>query len=165
MSVHESVQSSGFQSAILATIFSLAYVVIQLVEWLGMVGSDGGPESGSTVAGLALPLTPSLLLAPSFLVLVISIHHIASPERKIYSHVATAFATAHGLLLPFLALQMYFHSLIYVASLWAITFPASTWLLAIYFRRMKVSAMGDVNLSAIRNSPPQMVRETTTWIH
>lgn len=29
---------------------------------------------------------------------------------------------ANGFILPFIALQMYWHSLIWVASLWAITF-------------------------------------------
>jgi hypothetical protein len=46
------------------------------------------------------------------------------------------FLVANGLLLPFLALQMYFHSLIYVAALWAITFLGSTWSLALFFRRI-----------------------------
>jgi hypothetical protein len=50
------------------------------------------------------------------------------------------FLTANGLLLPFIALQMYFHPLIWVASLWAVTFPGSTWTLAILFRR---AATGD----------------------
>jgi hypothetical protein len=45
------------------------------------------------------------------------------------------FLTANGLLVPFLIFQMYFHSLLWVASLWAITFPASTILLARRFRR------------------------------
>jgi len=45
------------------------------------------------------------------------------------------FLTANGLLLPFLALQMYWHPLIWVASLWAVTFPGATWALAVWFRR------------------------------
>jgi hypothetical protein len=45
------------------------------------------------------------------------------------------FLTANGLLLPFIALQMYAHSLIWVASLWAVTFPGATWALAVLFRR------------------------------
>ena len=43
------------------------------------------------------------------------------------------FLTANGMLIPFLALQMYVHSLIWVAALWAVTFPASTWVLARLF--------------------------------
>jgi hypothetical protein len=49
------------------------------------------------------------------------------------------FLTANGLLLPFIALQMYWHALIWVAALWAVTFPGSTWLLAILFRRDRLA--------------------------
>ena len=45
------------------------------------------------------------------------------------------FLTANGLLLPFIALQMYVHPLIWVASLWAVTFPGATWALAVLFHR------------------------------
>jgi hypothetical protein len=204
--------AAGFWSAVLCTVFSLAYIVAQLAEWAGLLGSQGGPESGSTPLGLVLLLTPSLFLGSSFLVLVVSIHQIADRATKIWSHAAVVFATAYtvlisvvyfvqltlvapriaegrvegidlllfvpfdsflyavdilgysfmsiatlfasrvftggglnrvvrgfllanGLLLPFLALQMYFHPLIWVASLWAITFPVSTGSLAILFRR------------------------------
>ena len=47
------------------------------------------------------------------------------------------FLTANGLLLPFLVFQMYVHWLIFIAALWAVTFPASTWSLAILFRRAR----------------------------
>lgn len=207
----------GFWSAVLATVFSITYVIGQLAEWLGLLGSQGGSESISTPLGLIILLTPSLFLGSSFLVLVVSIHQLASPDRKIWSHVAVAFATAYtvlislvyfvqltlvaprvmggqiegievflfvpfdsflyavdilgysfmslstlfaamvftgsgldrvvrfflianGLLLPFIALQMYFHPLIWIAALWAITFPGSTWLLAILFRRTPTTA-------------------------
>jgi hypothetical protein len=202
----------GFWSAFLATVFSLTYVVAQLAEWAGLLGSSGGPESGSTPLGLVVLLTPSLFLGSAFLVLVVSIHQLASPDRRVWSHAAVSFATAYavlistvyfvqltlvaprlargevegiepflfvpfdsflyavdilgysfmsiatlcaarvftgggldrvarwfltanGLLLPFLALQLYFHPLIWIASLWAITFPGSTWTLALIFRR------------------------------
>jgi hypothetical protein len=49
--------------------------------------------------------------------------------------IARFWLTANGLLIPFLVLQMYFHPLIWIASLWAVTFPASTWSLALLFRR------------------------------
>jgi hypothetical protein len=218
--VARSARTVGFWSAVLATAFSLLYVVGQLAEWLGLLGSRGGPESASTSFGLVVLLTPSLLLGASFLVLVVSVHELASADKRIWSHAAIAFATvyavlismnyfvqltlvvprlargdtkgiemflfvpfdsflyavdilgyafmslatlfaamvfersglervvrlfliANGLLLPFLALQMYFHSLIWIAALWAITFPASTWSLAILFRRMSVSGETD----------------------
>jgi hypothetical protein len=210
--ISQSTKVVGFWSAVLATVFSLVYVVGQLAEWLGWLGSKGGPESASTPIGLAILLTPSLFLGPSFLVLVASIHQLAAPDRKVWSHAAAAFATAYavlisivyfvqltlvapriaqgrtagievllfkpfdsflyavdilgysfmsvstlfaaqvlkgkgieriawfwltanGMLIPFLVMQMYFHSLIWIASLWAVTFPASTWSLAVLFHR------------------------------
>jgi hypothetical protein len=210
--ISPSTKTAGFWSAVFATAFSLMYVVGQLAEWLGWLGSHGGPESASTPLGLGVLLTPSLFLGSSFLVLVVSIHQLATPDRRIWSHLAVVFATAYavlismvyfvqltlvaprvgrgeiegievflftpfdsflyavdilgysfmsvatlfaagvftgkglervvrffltanGLLLPFLALQMYFHPLIWIAALWAVTFPGSTWSLAILFRR------------------------------
>jgi len=51
--------------------------------------------------------------------------------------VARWFLTMNGLLVPFLVFQMYVHPLIWVASLWAVTFPGSTWTLAVIFRRTR----------------------------
>ena len=212
-----STRAVGYWSAVLATVFSVTYVVAQLAEWTGLLGSAGGPESSSTVTGIVVLLTPSLFLGPSFLLLVVSIDQLAAQDRKIWSHAAMAFATvyavlittvyfvqltfvapriargeiagiesflftpfdsflyavdilgysfmsaatlfaapvftapglprvvrrfliANGLLLPFLALQMYFHPLIWIASLWAVTFPGSTVALAMLFHRAGVDA-------------------------
>jgi hypothetical protein len=38
-------------------------------------------------------------------------------------------------MLPFISLQMFWHWMIWIAALWAITFPGATWSLAVYFRR------------------------------
>jgi hypothetical protein len=203
----------GFWSAALACACATLYVAGQLAEWGGLLGSAGGPESASTPFGLVVLLTPSLFLGSSFVVLAVSIHQLASPDRHVYSLAAVAFATAYavlvsivyfvqltlvtprlaqgrteglepflfvpfdsflyavdilgysfmsvatlfasrvftggglsraarllltanGLLLPFIALQMYFHALIWIAALWAMTFPAATWSLALLFRRL-----------------------------
>ena len=213
--ISRSTRAAGFWSAVLATAFSIVYVVAQLAEWAGWLGSGGGPESSSTPLGIAALLTPSLLLGSAFLVLAVSVHQLADAGKKIWSHAAIAFATAYavlvsavyfvqltlvaprmlqgrvagiepflfvpfdsflyavdilgysfmsvatllaanvfsargiearvkfwltanGLLLPFLALQMFFHPLIWIASLWAITFPASTWSLAVLFQRAEL---------------------------
>jgi hypothetical protein len=215
--IFPSVKTLGFWSAILSTLFSIAYVVGQIAEWLGLLGSQRGPESVSTPLGLAVLLIPSLFLGSAFLVLVVCIDQLASPARRVWSHAAIAFATAYtvltgivyfvqltlvlprlargetegiemfifmpfnsflyavdilgysfmsvatlfaamvfvgegleriirlfllanGLLLPFIALQMYFHPLIYVAALWAVTFPGATCSLALLFQRMPVTA-------------------------
>lgn len=205
----------GYWSALLCSVFSIAYVVAQLLEWTGVMGSAGGPESMSTPFGMAVLLTPSLLLGSSFLVLMVCVHRWAPSERKVWSQTGLAFATAYavlislvyyvqltfvaprlasgnleraepflfvpfdsflysvdllgytfmsvatlfaalafrgegiervvrrfmianGLLIPFLALQIYFHPLIWVAALWAITFPGSTISLALMFRRERL---------------------------
>lgn len=211
--VFPSTRTVGYWSAVLATVFSLLYVVFQVGEWLGWMGSGGGAENPSTPFGLVVLLTPSLFLGPPFLVLMVSIHQLASPERRVWSHAAVAFATvytaliginyyvqlawvaprlaagrtaglepflftpfdsflyavdilgysfmslatlfaarvftgpglerivrlfltANGLLLPFIALQMYVHGLIWIAALWAVTFPGATGSLAVWFRRL-----------------------------
>jgi len=210
-------RAMGFWSAAGATVLSLTYVAGQLAEWLGWLGSAGGPKSASTPLGLAVLLTPSLLLGPAFLLMVVSIHELASPARRVWSRAAMAFATAYlvltgvtyfvqltwvsprlaagriagmepflfvpfdsflyavdilgyslmsaatllaapvfmgpgaaraarrflmanGLLLPFVALQMYWQGLIWIAALWAITFPGATWSVALVFRRAAATA-------------------------
>jgi hypothetical protein len=215
--ISPSTKAVGFWSAVLATVFSITYDIGQIAEWMGWMGSGGGAENPSTPLGLVVLLTPSLFLGSSFLVLNVSIHQLSSPDRKVWSHAAVAFATAYtvlisinyfvqltwvaprlavgrtqgiepflftpfdsflyavdilgysfmsvatffasrvftgrglervvrvfltanGLLLPFIALQMYVHWLIWIAALWAVTFPGSTWSLAILFRRARTSA-------------------------
>ena len=212
-SISPSTRAVGFWSAGLATLFSIMYAIGQLAEWMGMMGSGGGAQNASTPLGLIVLLTPSLFLGSSFLVLVVSIHQLSTPDRKVWSHAAVAFATAYtvlisinyfvqltwvvprlaagrtqgiepflfapfdsflysvdilgysfmsvatlfaamvftgkglerlvrvflianGLLLPFIALQMYLHWLIWIAALWAVSFPGATWSLAILFQRM-----------------------------
>jgi len=56
------------------------------------------------------------------------------------------FMIANGLILPFLAFQTYFPSLIWSASLCSIMFPGSTILLAIFFKR-KVDRDKNANLN------------------
>src|ERR1035437_7020362 len=97
--ISSSTRTVGFWSEVVATVFSVSYIVGQLAEWLGLLGSQGGPESASTPLGLAVLLTPSLLLGSSFLVLVVSVHQLASQERKIWSHAAVAFAIAYTVLI------------------------------------------------------------------
>lgn len=210
-----SVRTLGLWSALLSSLFSITYVVAQLAEWAGLLGSSGGPHSKSTTYGLAILLTPSLLLGISFVVLMVSIHYIADSPKRIWSHVAVVFASmyatlvsivyyiqlafvmpriargetediqllifepfdsflyavdvfgyslmslstlfaaavfklqgierwirwaliANGCLIPFLALQMYYPPLIWGGSLWGITFPVATLLLAVHFKRLQV---------------------------
>lgn len=211
LQVWPSTRKLGFGSAVAAAACSLAYVAGQLAEWAGWLGSAGGPESPSTPLGLAILLTPSLLLGPCFLLMMVSIHDAAPSGRRVWSLGATAFATvylvltgltyfvqlawiaprlaagrtagiepflfvpfdsflyaadilgygfmsaatllaagtfdrhgaegrarrwmiANGLLIPFIALQMFWRPLIWIAALWAVTFPACALSAAAVFR-------------------------------
>ena len=75
--ISPTVREFGFWSALLASVFSIFYIIGQLAEWFGWLGSGGGPESPSTVLGLIVLLTPSLFLGTSFLLLIVSIHYAA----------------------------------------------------------------------------------------
>ena len=224
-----STKTVGFWSAVLATVFSIIYDVGQLAEWFGWLGSKGGPESSSTPLGLVVLLTPSLFLGASFLMLMVSVDQLSSPERKIWGRAAVAFATvyavlisinyyvqltwvaprmaagraqglepflfvpfdsflyavdilgysfmslatlfaagvfkgrgvertarvfliANGLLIPFIALQNFAHWMIWIAALWAVTFPGATWSLALIFRRVRTTA-GDQKLFRTEEGP------------
>jgi len=204
----------GAWAARLCMLFSLAYVLAQLAEWLGWLGSAGGPHSPSTALGLGILLTPSLLLGPAFVALVVGIHHCSAVRDRAWTQLALVFAVmyatftglvyyvqltfvlphlargdtagialllfqpfdsflyavdmlgyslmsvatlclapvfrgqgperwirralrANGCLLPFLALQMYFPPLIWGGSLWAVTFPVASGLLAVHFGRLR----------------------------
>jgi len=89
----------GFWSAVLATFFSLFYVVAQIAEWLGWLGSRGGPESSSTALGLYVLLTPSLFLGSAFLLLLVAMHDVTPAHRRIWSRAALAFGTAYMVLI------------------------------------------------------------------
>ncbi len=92
-------------------LFGLAYVFAQLLEWLGWLGSAGGPNSTSTASGLTLLLLPSLLLGPAFMVMTVAQHQIAPADRKVCSLAATAFAIAYATLTGL----VYFVQLTFVA--------------------------------------------------
>ena len=218
-----STRAVGFWSAVLATVFAITYDIGQIAEWLGWMGSGGGADSASTLLGIVVLLTPSLFLGSAFLSMMVAIHQIAPPDRKVWSLASLVFATVYavliiltyfvqltwvaprlasgrtagmeqflfvpfdsflyavdilgysfmsvatlcasrvftgsgieriarwflvcnGLLLPFIALQMYWHSLIWIAALWAVTFPGATWTVALIFRNAR-TATGDVVLA------------------
>jgi hypothetical protein len=97
--ISPSAKTAGFWSALLTTLFSITYDLAQIAEWFGWLGSEGGPESASTPLGLIILLTPSLLLGSAFLILTVSIHQLSSPDRRIFSHAAVAFATAYAVMI------------------------------------------------------------------
>jgi hypothetical protein len=212
--ISSSTKAVGFWSAVSATALAITYDVGQIAEWLGWLGSSGGAESMSTPLGIVVLLTPSLFLGSAFLLMMVAIHQIAPPERKVWSSAALGFSTIYaalisinyfvqltwvgprlatgrtagmeqflfvpfdsflyavdilgysfmsvatlcaamvftgngieriakwflvcnGLLVPFIALQMYWHWFIWIAALWAVTFPGGTWAVALIFHRAR----------------------------
>lgn len=196
----------GFWAALLSAIFAIMYIIAQFAEFANLLGPSGSPLS------LTALMAPSFVLAPSFVILMVSIHYYASGDKKIWSHIGLSFAIiyavlilivyyvqlflvvprliegriedislllfiphdsflfaldllgygfmnlatlfvafvferrklegwirrfliANGLLAPTNILWMIFQPLFYIAALWAITFPLSTIMLAIFFRR------------------------------
>ncbi len=77
----------GFWSAVLAAVFSMLFTVGVLV---------GGilPRPWDVV----IPIGASLLLAPSFVVMMVSVHYGAADEKKIWSHIGIAFAVLYAAL-------------------------------------------------------------------
>ncbi len=109
--ISPTVRKIGFLSALLASVFSLIYIVGQIAEWFGWLGSQGGPESPSTVLGLVVLLTPSFFLGPAFLTLMVAVHYYAPEDRRIWSHAGVVFATIYAALISI----NYFVQLTYVA--------------------------------------------------
>lgn len=96
---HKPVRTLGLWSAVFCTVFSLVYVIAQLAEWMGLLGSAGGPHSRSSSFGLIVLLTPSLLLGVSFVALIVAVHYYAEAALRVWSHVAVAFATMYATLI------------------------------------------------------------------
>lgn len=90
---------------------SLAYVAAQLLEWFGLLGSSGGPESASTPLGLVVLLVPSLLLGPAYMTMTAALHAVVPHERRVCSLAALAFAGAYATLTGL----VYFVQLTFVA--------------------------------------------------
>ena len=213
MEIPKSVYRLGFWSAVLASVCSIAYVIGQLAEWFGLMGSGGGPENDSTWYGLVVLLVPSLFLGISFVVMMGSVHSQAPADKRIWSQTGLIFAImygtlicmnyfvqltfvapalyrgnvgdsvkpflfnvfnsftysvdllgysfmslstlfaafvfmgsglekavrwffiANGLIMPFIALQIFYHPLIWGATSWAVTLPGATLSIAVLFRR------------------------------
>lgn len=113
--ISPSTKALGFWSAVFATVLSIAYDLGQITPFDSYLYSVD--ILGYSFMSIATLLAARVLTGDGL-------------ERR-----ARLFLTANGLLLPFLALQIYFHWLIWIAALWAVTFPGSTWTIAVLFRR------------------------------
>lgn len=106
-SVPKSVSRVGFWSALLATLFSIGYGIAVIVMMISSLLAAADTPPGwrgieSFVASFQpiqmLPLIPSLLLAQAFVVLMVSLHYYASPDKKIWSHLGIAFTLIYAVM-------------------------------------------------------------------
>ena len=106
-SIPRSVNRIGFWSASLSTLFSIGYGISGIIMMISTLATATETPSGwngieSFVASFQsiqmLPLIPSLLLAPTFIVLMVSIHYYAAPDKKIWSHIGIAFALIYAVM-------------------------------------------------------------------
>ncbi len=95
----KTIYTVGFWAAVLAAFFAVAYDIGQIVEWVGLMGSGGGPENNSTWLGLVVLLVPSLFLGIAFVVMMVALHRQAPTSGKIWSHTGLTFATMYGVLI------------------------------------------------------------------
>jgi hypothetical protein len=123
-------------ATIYAVLISMTYYV-QLTFVLPHL-IEGNVESGQVQPFLFVPFDSFLysvdILGYSFMSLATLFGAFVFPGRGLERTVRW-FMIANGLILPFLALQIYYNPLIWIAALWAITFPGSTIALALLFRR------------------------------
>lgn len=85
----------GFWAAILATAFTVLFVVLAIVfdsgEWSGIEDYARNFDSLQMAQ-----LVPVLLLAPTVVVLMASIHAVAPPARKVFSMAAVVFSGVYA---------------------------------------------------------------------
>ena len=91
----------GMRAAGITALLAVAYVGGQLLEWLGWLGSQGGPNATSTPLGIWVLLVPSLLLGPAYIVTISALHSVASGPAKASSLSALGLAGCYATLTGF----------------------------------------------------------------
>ncbi len=91
----------GFWSALAVTVFVVLFlastIILAIVYPLSGWDGVGGYARSFTTAGL-LPIIFSLLLAPSFVVMMVSIHYWAPKNKRVLSHIGLAFAIIYAVM-------------------------------------------------------------------
>ncbi len=103
--IPHSVRQLGFWSAVLSTACGVGYGVALVITMQSMTtaptdapaGWQGIEQFVATFQPIQmLSLIPSLLLAPTFLVLMASLHYYAAPDKKVWSHLGVAFTLIYA---------------------------------------------------------------------
>jgi hypothetical protein len=97
----------GVWSAVTATLSAIGYGIAVIVMMISSVTATAGTSPGwhgieAFVASFQfiqmLPLIPSLVLAPTFIVLMVSIHYYAAYEKSVWSQLGIAFAIVYAVM-------------------------------------------------------------------
>ncbi len=107
LAASSSVHKLGFWSAVLATLSSIGYgiaVIVLMISSMtaaadtppGWQGAEAYVDSFQFIQ--MLPLIPSLVLAPAFIVLMVSIHYYAPPEKRMWSHLGIVFTIVYAVM-------------------------------------------------------------------
>lgn len=86
MKNNKTILAIGFWSALGTTVFAIIYIIPQLIIGIDM------PESKKDLIWI---LTPSMFLAFSFLIMMVSVHYYASEDKRIWSQIGMLFALAY----------------------------------------------------------------------
>ncbi len=89
----------GFWAAVLATVFSVAFVITAVLSSLVVPVADWQGIEAYAAAFRTLdviPVVPPLLLAPAFVVLMASVHRCVADERKVLSLSALSFSVVYA---------------------------------------------------------------------
>ncbi|WP_296674724.1 hypothetical protein [Novosphingobium sp.] len=111
MAVSIQTRTLGLWGAGASALCSAAYTIAQLGEWLGWLGSAGGPGAQSTPLGIMVLLLPSLILGPAW---VATLAAIAAAVPRGAKGVALA-ALALGSMYAALTGLVYFVQITFVA--------------------------------------------------
>lgn len=76
----------GFWAAVLTAAWTVLFTVAAVLTEAGRLAAPWD---------VVLPIVPSLLLAPSVLVLLVCVHAVVAPDRRIWSQLAVAFAVVY----------------------------------------------------------------------
>ncbi len=97
----------GFWSAVFATLSGIGYGIAVIVLMISsMTSAADTPPGWQGIEAYVnsfqfiqmLPLIPSLVLAPAFMVLMVSIHYDAPQAKKIWSHLGIAFTIVYAVM-------------------------------------------------------------------
>jgi hypothetical protein len=80
----------GFWSAVSTAVFTILFMVGAILGTMGLLPAPWD---------IVIPVGASLLLAPSFVVMMVAVHYAAPLEKKIWSHIGIAFAILYAALI------------------------------------------------------------------